>query len=171
LETPPSLDEARDRLAEAEAAAEEELAKARQEADGAPVDERKALSWFTARTLRGGRELVAALERGEADLTVPVEAQALAIGDCAIVGMPGEIFVEIGRAVEEGSPFARTLPLSHANGSPGYIPTADQIPFGGYEVEQARARRYGLFAVPESDRVMAEGALVVLRMCYEALHV
>lgn len=170
LETPPSLDEARGRLAAAEAAAEEELANARQEAGGAPVDEGKALSWFTARTLRGARELVAGLERGETDLTIPVEAQALALGDCAIVGLPGEIFVNIGLAVSEGSPFARTLPLSHTNGAPGYIPTADQIPFGGYEVEQARARRYGLFIVPESDRAMVEGALVALRMCYEALN-
>jgi len=170
LEEPPTLDEAKERLEKVRAAAEEELAKTRQAAGGEPVDERKALNWFTARTLRGTEALVEALERGETDFSIPVETQAIAIGDCAIVGMPGEIFVKIGMAVAEGSPFARTIPLSHANGSPGYVPTADQVPLGGYEVAQARARRYGLFIVPESDRAMIDGALAALRKCYNSLH-
>lgn len=88
------------------------------------------------------KELAEALERGETDFAIPMEAQALAIGDCAIVGMPGEIFVKIGLVVAGQSPFARTIPVSHANGSVGYVPTADQVPLGGYEVERARARRY-----------------------------
>lgn len=169
LEKPPSLDEAKERLAEVQAKAEEELEKARQAAGGKPVDEKKALNWFTARTLQGTEELVEALERGEAEFTIPMEAQALAIGDCAVVGMPGEIFVKIGLAVTEQSPFARTIPISHTNGSPGYIPTADQVPLGGYEVEQARACRYGLFIVPESDQAMIDGALAALQKCYDAL--
>ncbi len=170
LEGMPSLDEAKERLAKVRATAEEELAKARQAAGGKPVDEKKALNWFTERTLRGVEELVEALERGDTDFTIPVEAQALAIGDCAIVGMPGEVFVKIGLAVAEQSPFARTIPISHANGSPGYIPTVDQVPLGGYEVERARAHRYGLFIVPESDQMMIDGALTALRKCYDALH-
>jgi len=170
LEEPPSLDEAKERLAKVRTTAEEELAKARQAAGGKPVDEKKALNWFTARTLRGTEELVEALERGDTDFTIPVEAQALAIGDCAIVGMPGEIFVKIGLSVAEQSPFARTIPISHANGSPGYIPTADQVPLGGYEVERARARRYGLFIAPESDQTMISGVLTALRKCYDALN-
>ena len=115
------------------------------------------------------KELAEALEQGETDLAIPMEAQALAIGDCAIVGMPGEIFVKIGLAVAEQSPFARTIPISHANGSIGYVPTADQVPLGGYEVERARARRYGLFIVPESDQAMIDGSLSALRKCYDAL--
>ncbi len=170
LEEPPSLDEAKERLAEVQATAEEELEKARQAAGGKPVDEKKALNWFTERTLRGTEELVEALERGEAEFTIPMEAQAIAIGDCAIVGMPGEVFVKIGLTVTEQSPFARTIPISHTNGSPGYIPTADQVPLGGYEVEQAHARRYGLFIVPESDQAMIDGALAALQKCYDALH-
>ena len=59
-----------------------------------------------------------------------------------------------------------TIPVSHANGAIGYVPTADQVPLGGYEVEMARASRYGIFIAPESDRVMIEGALEALRRCY-----
>ncbi len=59
------------------------------------------------------------------DTGIAAETQALAIGDCAIVGMPGEIFVRIGMAIAEKSPFPRTIPISHANGAVGYVPTAD----------------------------------------------
>lgn len=169
LEEPPSLDEARERLAEARAAADKELAEARHAAGDKPVDEKKALSWSTERTLRHAEALVEALQSGEAEFEIPVETQALAIGDCAIVGMPGEIFVKIGLAVAEGSPFARTIPIGHANGAIGYVPTADQVPLGGYEVERARARRYGIYIAPQSDQIMIDGALAALRKCYDAL--
>ena len=65
------------------------------------------------------------MESGEVDTGIAAETQALAIGDCAIVGMPGEIFVRIGMAIAEKSPFPRTIPISHANGAVGYVPTAD----------------------------------------------
>jgi len=165
LETPPSLSEARDRLAALNAAAEEEVARARQAAAGSSVDRRAVLDWFTAASLRGAEELVAALERGETDFTIPAEAQVIAIGDCALVGLPGEVFVRIGLEIAARSPFPITLPISHANGAPGYIPTADQVHAGGYEVDQARARRFGLRIVPESDQTVIAAALAALQRC------
>ena len=97
------------------------------------------------------------------------ETQALAIGDCAIVGMPGEIFVKIGMAVSEKSPFARTISISHANGAVGYVPTADQVPLGGYEIESARASKYGIQIAPESDEILINSALASLQKCHDAL--
>ena len=123
------------------------------------------LDWFTAASLRGAEELVAALERGETDFTIPAEAQVIAIGDCALVGLPGEVFVRIGLEIAARSPFPITLPISHANGAPGYIPTADQVHAGGYEVDQARARRFGLRIVPESDQTVIAAALAALQRC------
>jgi len=38
------------------------------------------------------------------------------------VGMPGEIFVEHGRALKSGSPFAQTILAELANDSVGYVP-------------------------------------------------
>ena len=166
----PSLDEAKEKLKEAQAAAVEEIAKAKEAAGGNPIDEKKALDWFTERKLRGAEALVEALESGETELGVAAETQALAIGDCAIVGMPGEIFVKIGMAVAEKSPFPGTISISHANGAVGYVPTADQIPLGGYEIERARASKYGIFIKPESDEILIDSALASLQKCHEALN-
>ena len=169
LDELPSLDEARERLENAQAAAVEEIKKAQEAAGDEPIDEKKALNWSTERTLRGAEDLVEALESGEVDMGIAAETQALAIGDCAIVGMPGEIFVRIGMAVAEESPFPHTIPISHANGAVGYVPTADQIPLGGYEIKMARARRYGIYIAPESDQVLIDSALTALQKCHDAL--
>jgi len=169
VEGPPTLEGAKAQLAKVRAVADGEIAEARRAAEGGPIDEEKALSWFTARQLRNAVELVEALERGESDFSIPLEAQALAIGKCAIVGLPGEVFVNIGKAVVDRSPFARTIAISHANGSAGYVPTADQVPLGGYEIEMARAHRCGLVIVPESDQMMINAAVAALRECHDAL--
>ena len=83
--------------------------------------------------------------------------------------MPGEIFVKIGTAVVEKSPFPRTIAISHTNGAVGYVPTADQIPLGGYEVEMARASKYGIFIAPESDKVLVDSALSSLQKCRDVI--
>lgn len=169
VETAPSLEEAKRQLAEVQAEADAEIAAARRSAGEQAVDEALVLSWFTARRLRNAQALVTALERGERDLRIPVETQALGIGDCAIAATPGEVFVNIGKVIAERSPFAFTIPISHANGAPGYISTRDQVPLGGYEIERARANRYGLPIVPDSDQTLIEGALTALRACHKAL--
>lgn len=161
LEASPSLEEAKERLAKAQADADKEMAEAQQE---------KALKPATERALRDAEALVQALEKGNADLGISGEIQALALGNCAIVGMPGEIFVKIGLAIAERSPFPRTIPIAHTNGSIGYVPTADQVPLGGYEIERARARRYGIYIAPDSDQVLVEGSLAALQKCYNMLH-
>src|SRR5581483_6750374 len=49
------------------------------------------------------------------------EVQAITLGnDLAWVGMPGEIFVEHGRALKSGSPFPFTILAELANDSLGY---------------------------------------------------
>ncbi len=68
---------------------------------------------------------------------VPFDLQAVAIGDIAIVGLPGEVFVEYALHAEAVSPFAHTLALGYTNGVSAYVPTAAEIPFGGYEVDMA----------------------------------
>jgi len=65
--------------------------------------------------------------------TLEVEIQALKIGNLCFVGLPGEIFVEIGRSIKEKSGKENLYPISLANGSPGYIPIALAYDQGGYE--------------------------------------
>ncbi|MCY4438035.1 MAG: neutral/alkaline non-lysosomal ceramidase N-terminal domain-containing protein [Chloroflexi bacterium] len=68
---------------------------------------------------------------------VAFEVQALRIGDVALVGGAGEVFIELAHAVQERSPFAHTMYLGYANGDIGYIPTATAYAEGGYEVDIA----------------------------------
>ena len=64
------------------------------------------------------------------------EAQAFAIGDdIALVGIPGEPFVEIGLQIKQRSPFKHTLFSGYSNVGWAYIPKPDAYPLGGYEVE------------------------------------
>ena len=61
------------------------------------------------------------------------EMWAAAIGDVGIVGMPGEVFTEIGLAIKAGTPFGRTAPVSLANDYINYFPTRAAYAEGGYE--------------------------------------
>jgi hypothetical protein len=68
-----------------------------------------------------------------------VEVQAIGIGDqLAWVGLPGEIFVELGLAIKKRSPFKQTLIAELANGSIGYIPDRRSYAEGNYEPVSAR---------------------------------
>lgn len=68
-----------------------------------------------------------------------VEVQVLSLGrEIAWVSLPGEIFVQLGIAIKDGSPFRVTSVHELANGSIGYIPTRQAYPQGNYEVISAR---------------------------------
>lgn len=66
------------------------------------------------------------------------EIQAIRVGDAALVALPGEIFVELGLAIKEASPFPCTFVVGYANDNLGYIPTEEAFAEGGYEVATAR---------------------------------
>jgi hypothetical protein len=61
------------------------------------------------------------------------EIWAARVGDCAVVGAPGEIFSEIGAAVRAASPAATTIFAGYCQGVLGYVATPEEYPFGGYE--------------------------------------
>jgi hypothetical protein len=61
------------------------------------------------------------------------EIQALLLGDCAIVGVPGELFVELGLRIKEGAHPVPALVAACANGRVGYLPTLEAFRRGGYE--------------------------------------
>ncbi len=68
-----------------------------------------------------------------------VEVQVIALGnEVAWVSLPGEIFVELGLAIKQDSPFPRTIIAELANGSIGYIPSRRAYAQGNYEVISAR---------------------------------
>lgn len=70
--------------------------------------------------------------------SMPFEITVLHLGDLGIVALPGEIFAETGLVLQQRSPFPRTLVLSLANQSTGYLPTRAAFWEGGYEASVTR---------------------------------
>jgi hypothetical protein len=67
------------------------------------------------------------------------EVQVIALGRAiGFVSLPGEIFVEHGLAIKNGSPFPNTIIAELANGSVGYVPDRKAFAQGAYEVVSAR---------------------------------
>ncbi len=70
---------------------------------------------------------------------VEAEVQVIALGpDVAWVGLPGEIFTELGMAIKKASPYRFTIVTELANGSIGYVPNRKAYAEGNYEPESAR---------------------------------
>ncbi len=64
---------------------------------------------------------------------VQVPLQALGIGDLGLAAIPFEVFVETGLSLKQKTPFGQTFTIELANGSFGYLPTAEHHALGGYE--------------------------------------
>ena len=110
----------------AEVAAELEKSLARVETAKEP-ETRKQL----AREAKRYREILRLIDLdGE---PVSAELQALRLGDLALVGVPGELFCELGLAIEGLSPAPTTRVVGYANDYIGYLPTARAYSEGGYE--------------------------------------
>jgi hypothetical protein len=67
------------------------------------------------------------------------EVQVISLGrDAAWVGLPGEVFVELGLSIKKQSPFPYTFIAELANEGLGYIPDRRSYAEGAYEPESAR---------------------------------
>jgi hypothetical protein len=85
-----------------------------------------------------------------------VDVQVITLGDdVAWVGLPGEIFVELGLAIKQASPFKTTIIAELANGAIGYIPTQKAFEQGNYEPVSARC-------AAGSGELLAETAIRLL---------
>jgi neutral ceramidase len=71
--------------------------------------------------------------------TVKLKLQAMRIGSLGVVGIPCEVFTEIGLELKRRSPVQPTFCVSLANGYNGYLPTPQQHRWGGYETWRARS--------------------------------
>ena len=85
---------------------------------------------FTMDRVRQARAVRIGEQNGK---PVSVEVQVFRLGDVAIVGLPGEVFVELGRTIKKESPFSITFIVELANDNIGYIPTTEAFAQGGYE--------------------------------------
>jgi neutral ceramidase len=88
--------------------------------------------------------------------TLPLQIQVFRIGDhTAIVGLPGELFSEIGIRIKEQSPFPVTLVVSLTNSHIAYVPTRRAFAEGGYEAINSRLS-------PDGGEILAETAIRLL---------
>lgn len=89
--------------------------------------------------------------------TLPLDVQVITLGrDVAIVSLPGEVFVELGLAIKNASPFKTTLVIELSNNVETiYIPTRFAYVGGGYEVVSSTLE-------PGGGELLAEAAIRML---------
>jgi len=119
----PSVDALRAELAEREADIARRTAAGETRVTINPV--RYHVGWIKLMLARAASEQLPKESLGE--------IWAARLGDCAVVGTPGEIFGEIGAAVRAASPAPVTIFAGYSNGVLGYIATPEEYPHGGYE--------------------------------------
>ncbi len=96
-------------------------------------------------------ETVSTLDLSHRGSTLDAEVQVLRLNrDTAVVMLPGEIFVELGLAIKQASPFRHTLVIELGNDNPAYIPTEKAFKEGGYETVNSRIEPGG------GERLVAE---------------
>lgn len=97
---------------------------------------------------------------GSGPWTLPLEIQALSLGeDVAIIGLPGEVFVELGLAIKAASPFETTIILELTNRHIAYVPTEEAFDQGDYETINSRL-------APGGGELMVEAAVRMLDDLY-----
>lgn len=62
-----------------------------------------------------------------------MELSGIAIGDVALIGIPGEPFTGVGRELKDTEGWELVLPTCNTNGKQGYFPMKDAYDEGGYE--------------------------------------
>ncbi len=76
--------------------------------------------------------------------------------EVAVVGLPGEVFVDIGLAIKKASPFPTTLVIELCQDDPAYIPTQKAFAEGSYETVNSRI-------APGGGEKMTEAAIRLLK--------
>jgi sugar phosphate isomerase/epimerase len=92
-----------------------------------------------------------------ASQNIPLEVQVFRLSrDVSVVGLPGEVFVDLGLAIKRASPFPVTLIIELCQDDPSYIPTRKAFAEGSYETVNSRI-------APGGGEMMAEAAVRLLK--------
>lgn len=86
------------------------------------------------------------------------EIQVVSVGDCAVVGVPGEYFCEFGLQIKKAAYPLRAWVATCANGRVGYIPTAAAFRRGGYETTFGPSSMLS----PEAGDMIAQAAIALI---------
>lgn len=140
-----------------------ERAEAERGGEHAGKSDAEAVAWRDlAAGLVGWAEDYARAARAGANRTVPMQVQALRLGDLVLAATGAETFVEIGQEICRRAATPRAVALGYSNGCFGYLPTERAFPLGGYEIEGA-FKYYGtLMVTSECERLTLAAAERVL---------
>lgn len=95
------------------------------------------------------------LEKGPASFPMPLGA--IAIGNVAFFGVPGECFTGVGRGLKEAEGWDLVLPTINTNGKEGYFPMMDAYEEGGYEAKSSNYKAgVAEFLIDEGKKMLAE---------------
>lgn len=136
--------------------AEERVTQAQEQLDslkaaGADPSEIEAATFVVKRANMAFRHVKAYGGKTE----TPVEINVLQIGPAVFIGTEGEPFSEIGKEIKARSPFPFTWFGGYVGGWAGYIPTPDEYPKKGYEIDTSPF-------TPEAAGILTEAAVKVL---------
>ena len=90
--------------------------------------------------------------------TFPMLFSAIAIGDVALFGIPGEPFNGVGRGIKASEGWKMVIPTCLTNASEGYFPMMDSYEEGGYEA------RSSSFKAGVAERIIEEGKAILASM-------
>ncbi len=102
-------------------------------------------------------EMTKALDLDSHGKTWPMEVQVFRLDrDTALVGLPGELFCDLGLAIKAASPFKKTIVMSLCNDAPSYIPTKKAFAEGSYEIINSLVK-------PGGGEMLVEAAVKLLK--------
>jgi neutral ceramidase len=107
------------------------------------------------------------VSQGTAPVHVPAEIQVLSLGSAALVGIPAELFSQLGKEIKSYAALRQVSVLGYTNGDIGYIPTRAAYALGGYEINDAY-KYYGYPAAlsPEAGELLLRSAVHLLEQCF-----
>ena len=102
------------------------------------------------------------VEKGQPEKYAPIELQAMGINNLTLVGIPGEVYVDIGLGIKGLSQSDCTFIIGYANGCIGYIPTREAYRIRAYET--ATRKVYGVYPFgPDVGEIVMDSARELLR--------
>ena len=119
-------------------------------------DDRIPFEGMQLTTVVAEAERMCRLENGPASFKMPLSC--VAIGNIALIGLPGEPFTGIGRALKEAPGWELVLPCCITNGYEGYFPMKEAYDEGGYEA------RSSIYAAGVAERIVEEGLTLLDQM-------
>ncbi len=96
--------------------------------------------------------------RAQGHTSARTVAVAVRVGDFAVAGVPGELFVEWGLDIKRKSPVRWTYVAELSNDYVGYLPTRETFQRGGYESLNARSSKVSI----EGCELLAETVVGLL---------